>query len=179
MRPPRFARDLADLDRMGRQAKTWTCPRCAGSGTLNRHGRLRGWGEGAAGKQTQRGQRFYCSKRGRRHGCGHTFSLKLCTVLAHASVRSAELWRFYRAKLWGQSVLSAWASLRSRFSLEAAYGWWRRWQRGQCALRTHLCRGRDPPETSLAEGIQAAFGPVDPIACFQHQAQRPWPGSAS
>lgn len=179
MHPPAFAQDDADLDQLSRQAKAWVCPQCGRGGALNRHGRLRGWGEGPAGKQARRGQRFYCSKKGRRPGCGRTFSLKLCTVLPQASVRSAQLWRFYRARLGGQSVLSAWASLCSYFSLEAAYGWWRRWQRGQYALRAFLCRGRDPPEASLAEAVEAAFGRVDPIAGFQHQMQRSWPGSAS
>jgi hypothetical protein len=100
----------------------------------------------------------------------------LSTVIARATVRSRELWRFTLAKLGGASVLGAWESLRSRFSLEAAYGWWRRWQRGQIGVRTVLARGRDPPKGELAGQLVAAFGGEDPVGSFQLKEQRSWPG---
>jgi hypothetical protein len=175
MRPPRFAQDEAQLDALGRQAKAWVCPHCGEAGTVNRHGSLRGCGEGQAGKQAERGRRFFCSNRGQRDGCGRTFSILLSQMIGGATVRSRELWRFYRAKFSGQSALAAWASLRSGFSVEAAYGWWRRWSRGQCALRAWLCRGRAPPVGSVADALAAVFGADDPIAGFQASAQRDWP----
>jgi hypothetical protein len=175
MLAPRFARDPAELEQVDGQAKGWACPHCQRHGTLNRHGALRGLCESAAGKDALRGRRFLCSKRGRRGGCGRTFSVLLATMIRSATVRSRELWCFYLAKLSGQSVLSAWAGLGSRFSVEAAYGWWRRWRRGQFALRSVLAQGRDPPETRIVEALALRFGAHDPIGAFQLKEQRGWP----
>lgn len=99
----------------------------------------------------------------------------LSTVIAAATVRSRELWRFYLAKLSGQSVLSAWEGLGGRFSVEAAYGWWRRWRRGQFSVRLVLAQGRDPPRASVAESLCGLFGADDPIGGFQQRQQRCWP----
>jgi hypothetical protein len=175
MRPPRFARDFSELELLGLQAKEWACPHCGRIGRVNRHGSLCGCGEGNAGKSAARGRRFLCSNRGRRGGCGRTFSIVLAAIIAKASVRSGELWRFYLAKLSGGSVVSAWAGLRSVFSLEAAYGWWRRWLRGQFALREILCRGHDPPQGEVAAALAAAYGADAAVASFQLKEQCHWP----
>jgi hypothetical protein len=176
MRPPRYAQDEAELSALSRQAKGWACPSCRRHGTLNVHGSLRGGAEKGLGKDALRGRRFLCSNRGQRPGCGRTFSLLLATILRRASVRSGGLWRFYRAKFALGSVWSAWASLRSAFSVEAAYQWWSKWQRGQFLLRALLCRKRDPPVGGeLTTHLAAVFGAEDPIRCFQASEQRAWP----
>jgi len=179
MHPPRYAVDEAALDDLASEAKHWRCPRCGRSGTLNAHGSLRGCGAaGASGKDAVRGRRFFCSNRGRRPGCGRTFSVFLAQVIAGASVRTAALWRFCQGRLSGLSVLAAWEQARSGWSLEAAYRWWRRWRRAEPALRTQFSRGREPPG-GLAAAVTGAFGSLDPFACFQAREQRPWPGFAS
>ena len=178
MHPPRYAPDEAALDSLGRQAKQWMCPHCGRSGTINGHGLLRGGAEKSPGKDALRGRRFLCSDRGRRSGCGRTFSVFLAQVIAKASVRTGALWRFCHARLSGQGVLAAWELARSGFSLESAYRWWRRWRSAEPALRTHLWRGREPPE-ALGEAIIHAYGAADPVAVFQVREQRPWPGFAS
>ena len=176
MRPPRYAQDDAELTAWSHEAKRWACPHCRRHGTLNVHGSLRGCAEKGPGKEALRGRRFLCSNRGLRPGCGRTFSILLATVLAQASVRSRYLWRFYRAKFALGSVLSAWESLKSIFSVEAAYGWWRRWQRGQFLLRALLCRKRDPPPGGTRMMHAAAvLGDEDPIASFQASEQTAWP----
>jgi hypothetical protein len=175
MQAPRYARDPAELEGLARLAKGWACPHCRRHGMINRHGSLRGLSESAAGKDALRGRRFLCSKRGARGGCGRTFSVLLSTVIAAATVRSRELWRFYLAKLSGESVLSAWEGLGSRFSVEAAHTWWRRWRRGQFALRVVLAQGRDPPASGMAEALTGRFGAEDPIGAFQLREQRHWP----
>jgi hypothetical protein len=175
MQAPRFARDPAELERLARQAKGWACPHCRRHGALNRHGALRGLAEGAQGKDALRGGRFFCSNRGRRRGCGRTFGVLLASLIARATVRSRELWRFYLAKLGGASVLAAWESLHSGFSVEAAYAWWRRWRRGQFAVRLVLAQGRDPPKGEIAQALAGRFGAEDPIGAFQLSEQRGWP----
>jgi len=173
--PRRYAKDEVELEAWSREAKASECPHCRQAGYVNRHGSLRGLAEDGRAKDAVRGRRFFCSNRGHRQGCGHTFSIWLAAVIAGASVRSGLLWRFYLARLSGTSVLGAWESLRSPFSLEAAYRWWRRWRRGQCVLRTVLARGRDPPSGDVQSALAAVYGADDPIGVFQCREQRGWP----
>lgn len=175
MDPPRFVRNEEALLAVSREAKGWACPHCRAVGRLNRHGALRGLAEDGSKKTAVRGQRFFCSNRGRRPGCGRTFAIRPRQVIAEATVRSGLLWRFYWGRATGQSVLEAWAALRSGFSLEAAYRWWRRWQRGLPALRTVLARGRDPPRGELVTALVTQYGPDDPIGAFQDREQCGWP----
>lgn len=179
MSPPRFAADLAALLQLARLAKQWRCPLCGRRGTFNAHGRLLGLAESGPGKDAVRGLRFLCSGRGRRPGCGRTWSVLLGQVLRGVSVRTAQLWRFCVAWLGGLGVLGAWERARTGFSLESAYRWRRRWRQGEPALRTWLCRGREPPPDDLAAAIVAACGAADPIAVFQQGEQRGWPGFGS
>ena len=102
----------------------------------------------------------------------------LAEVLRGASVRTAALWRMSLELLGGLGVPSAWERARSGFSLESAYRWRRRWRQGEAALRTWLCRGREPPE-DMAAAIVEACGPADPIATYQAREQRAWPGFGS
>ncbi|MDI1247465.1 MAG: hypothetical protein PSV13_01155 [Lacunisphaera sp.] len=170
--------DEAALDHLGREAKQWTCPHCRRAGTLNAHGALRGGAEHGPGKDARRGRRFFCSDRGRRPGCGRTFSVFLAQVFAGASVRTAAWWRFCRGRLAGLGVLAAWEAARSGFSLESAYRWWRGWRRAEPALRSRWWRGREPPE-GLGAVIERTYGADDPLAAFQVREQRAWPGFAS
>jgi hypothetical protein len=181
MRPPRYATTETELEALVLEVKRWACPHCRQFGRLNSHGRLRGLAEAGPGKATVRGRRFFCSNRGRRDGCGRTFSVWLASVLAGFTVRSGRLWRFLARRSEAAGVLRAWVGARSGFSLEAAYRWWRQWRRGECALRTRLWRGREPPDSTL--GLTAAcaarYGAVDPIAAFQGREQTGWPGFGS
>jgi len=178
MHPPRFVSDEAALDRLGDEAKQWCCPHCRRPGTLNAHGTLRGLAEDAPSKAARRGRRFFCSDRGRRPGCGRTFSVFLAQVLAGASVRTAAWWRFCRGRLAGLGVLAAWEAARTGFSLESAYRWWRGWQQAEPGLRTQWWRGREPPG-DLGEELVRRYGAADPVAVFQEREQRAWPGFAS
>src|SRR5271155_6107365 len=103
MRAPRFYKNEAQLVELSRQAKQWPCPSCGAHGTLNRHGALRGCAEDGKNKEALRGRRFFCSNRQRRRGCGRTFSVRLASAIAHATVCSQTLWRFYQAKFKGSS----------------------------------------------------------------------------
>ena len=177
MRPHRYAKNEAELIELARQMKRWACPHCGRQETINAHGALRGNAESGPGKGALRGRRFFCSNRGNRPGCGQTFSIWLATMIAGASVRSRGLWRFYQAKLAAESVFAAWAGLRGGFSLEAAYRWWRRWPRAEIELRSWLCDQRGPPAEGQVLGqLAAVFGTDDPIAGFQAETQRGWPG---
>jgi hypothetical protein len=174
----RYASDEAELARLSAQAKQWSCLHCGRIGTLNAHGFLRGVAENLPGKDALRGQRFFCSNRGHRPGCGRTTSVLLAQVLRYASVRTGSFWRFCEGRLFGLSVLAAWEKARCVFSLESVYRWWRRWRRAEPAVRTQLFRGREPPG-DLLTAITGTYGAVDPLAVFQAREQRVWPGFAS
>lgn len=173
-----YASDETELARLTGQAKQWNCPHCGQRGTLNAHGFLRGGAENRLGKDALRGRRFFCSDRGRRPGCGRTYSVLLAQMLRKVSVRTGGFWRFCRGRLSGLSVLAAWEEARCAFSPESAYRWWRRWRKAEPTVRTHLFRGREPPG-SLSAALTGAYGAVDPLAVFQARAQRAWPGFAS
>lgn len=179
MTPPRFASDHVALVELCHHAKAWRCPHCGRRGTFNAHGSLRGLAASGPGKDVLRGRRFLCSNRGRRPGCGRTWSVLLAQVLRRLSVRTAQLWQFCRGLLAGLGVPAAWERARTGFSLESAYRWRRRWRRGEPALRTWLCGTRGPPPDDLAGALVAACGPADPIAIFQMREQRGWPGFGS
>ncbi len=178
MHPPRYAPDHAALAALGGQAKHWRCPRCGQTGAFNAHGALHGLAESGPGKDALRGRRFLCSNRGRRPGCGRTWSVRLAHVLRRFSVRTAALWRSALGWLAGLGVPAAWEAARSGFSLESAHRWRRRWRRAEPARRTWLCRGRAPPDDPVA-AITVAYGTADPLACFQQREQRSWPGFGS
>jgi hypothetical protein len=175
MEAPRYARDGEELEALRRQAKAWRCPHCRQAGYLNGHGVLRGLSADGTTKTAQRGRRFFCSNRGRRRGCGRTVAILGATVLKHATVRAGPFWRFVAARLGGQSIGAAFAACGEWFSLEAAYRWWRRWRRGESAVRTVLTLGRDPPTGALIQQIMDVYGAADPIGAFQYREQRGWP----
>ncbi|MFT3831058.1 MAG: hypothetical protein QM691_15265 [Opitutaceae bacterium] len=179
MHPPFFAADEAALAELGRHAKHWRCPHCGRSGGFNAHGNLRGLAERGPGKAALRGRRFLCSNRGRRPGCGRTWSVRLARVLRGLSVRTAQLWRFALGWLSDLAPLAAWVQACTGFSLESAHRWRRRWRRAEPALRTWLCRGREPPDANLPAALVGAYGVADPIAGLQAREQRGWPGFGS
>src|SRR5690606_41180404 len=80
---------------------------CRQSGTLIGHGFLRGYAERGSGLVV-RGRRIFCSNRGKRPGCGRTFSVKLGCVLSGFVVRTLTLWCFVQAVLGGLTLRAAW-----------------------------------------------------------------------
>ena len=68
-----------------------------------------------------RGQRVFCSNRGRRGGCGRTFSLFLAEVLPRHTFPASLLWQLLVRLLAGASLQAAAESLRLPFALETVY----------------------------------------------------------
>lgn len=157
------------------------CPHCRRTGALIGHGSLRGYTERGS-EILLRGRRVFCSNRGRRFGCGRTFSLLLATTLAGFVVRTFTLFGFAKTVLDGFSPRAAWLHVcDGAFSLSSAYRLWRRLATAQSALRTQLSRELPaPPSTArhpLAQllghlaALLGADGP-DPFAAFQDRLQR-------
>lgn len=166
-----------------KRIKTEACPHCGCYGMLILHGSLFGCEPSGNGKRARRGQRLYCSNRGRKKGCGRTISLRLAQVLPRMRTHSGPLWQFLRSVMSGMSVPCAWKGLERIFSLETGYRYRRRFRQGLYHIRKMLCRERAPPcsaagdsEAMLAH-LEAVLGSCGDLICrYQLHFQQGWPG---
>jgi hypothetical protein len=162
--------------------KQQACPHCGRRGALNRHSVLRGNAPAAAQGAIVRGQRAYCSARGKRGGCGRTFAFFFAGVLPRHSVTSALLTRLFAHLLGGQSLKAAAEALRSPFVLETFYRLRRRTRARLDLLRAQLHREQPPPPCAHGEPwlqtlahLRAVFaGEADWVSAFQRRFQRPF-----
>ena len=104
---PVYCRDEDELARRCRTVKLMRCPVCGKVGALILHGPLRGCC-GCARWGRVRGQRFWCSNRHRRRGCGHTFSMVFSWVLRGRQATAPQLWAFLGALRRGEGLARAW-----------------------------------------------------------------------
>lgn len=160
------------------------CPHCQKTGTLNRHSLLLGNDPATAQDQCRRGQRVFCSDRGKRPGCGRTFSIVLAAVLPRHTFPAPLLWDLLRHWLTSHSLRKSGLELRLPFGLDTLYAIVRRLRHRLDAVRCLLCR-RQPPPTSLqsdplaqtVEHLHSVFAQgLDPIREFQIQFQQPLMG---
>lgn len=153
-------------------------------GALNRHSRAFGNDALSASGRVLRGQRVYCSNRGKRGGCGRTFLISLAQVLPRYTMPAQLLWQWLLCLLEGASLKAAAESLRLPFVLETFYRAHRKLRRQLDRLRTRLCRQQEPPMSARSnplhqslEHLQALFnGSSCPPADFQLRFQQPFFG---
>ncbi len=175
-----FVRDLRALDEALLGAKLAPCPHCRRTGMLIGHGMLWGYAE-RAGEFVVRGRRFVCSKRGRRMGCGRTFSVRLSNVIARFTVRTCTLSRMMTAVVKGTCIKAFWECERPfGLCLRSAYRLWHRLLAAQPLLRTalHSKVPRPPTDDSrpfaqLLAHLHSVFDTSDCVlGAFQHDSQR-------
>jgi len=126
-----------------------------------------------------RGQRVFCSNRGRRGGCGQTFSLFTADVLPRHTLTATLLWRWLIQRLAGLSAKAAAETVCLPFALETVYRVGRKLRRSLDRLRTLLCRKQAPPFSAQSdpvlqsvEHLQSVFpGAECPPAAFQLRFQ--------
>ncbi len=157
------------------------CPHCRQTGALNGHGFLRGYAERSS-EEVVRGRRVFCSNRGRRLGCGQTFSVLLSTLLSGFVVRTLTLFCFATAVLSGLTRRAAWLRVaRGALSLSSGYRLWWRLQEAQSALRGRLCRHAPPPDSPAREPLAQLMlhlrlvvgdSEADPFAALQNVVQQ-------
>jgi hypothetical protein len=151
---------------------------------LNRHSFLRGNDPATADGRMLRGQRVFCSNRGRRGGCGRTFSFYLSEVLPRHTVTAPLLWQLLVGLLAGGSLKAAAEKLRLPFALETAYRLRRSLRRKLDLIRARLCCLQTPPSSSQSdpllqtvEHLQAVFPGVECApSAFQFHFQHPFLG---
>ena len=145
------------------------------------HGLLIGYAE-LGSERVVRGRRLLCSQRGRRSGCGRTFSLRIASVIAGFTVRTGTLSRLLLAVVGGSCIKAAWEHhVSSGLTLGSGYRLWRRLVLAQSHLRSALCRLGPPPSCAhsqplaqLASHLQQTLGSTACLfAAFQLTLQRP------
>ncbi len=127
------------------------------------------------------GQRVFCSNRGRRGGCGRTFSFFLAEILPRHTFTASWLWQWLIQWLAGASLKAAVEKLRLPFALESVYRLRRKLRQQLDRLRSLLCREQKPPPSAqsdpllqTAEHLRAVFAHSEcPTAAFQLHFQRP------
>lgn len=177
-----FIRGDEEWAAFAERIKLTACPHCKATGTLIRHGFLRGFDDARPARRTVRARRIFCSNRHRRPGCGRTFSVWSADKIRRLSTTTRRLWTFLRHAVAG-SIADAIRATGSALSDRTWQRLWERFDRGQSAIRTALlARGpplalpgpsaRRPEAAQVLAHLQATFPHADcPIAAYQ-QATR-------
>ena len=182
--PFHFVADREALLSHSLSLKHRRCPHCQCARSLNRHSFLYGNDPAAADARMLRGQRVFCCNRGRRGGCGKTFSIFLAAVMPRHSVTAPIVWGLLCLLLAGRSLKSAVESLHTHFALETLYHLAGRLRGRLDVLRPMLFTRGQPPPCSRVDPLsqtvahlQAVFPtPACPVADFQCIFQRPFCG---
>jgi hypothetical protein len=176
-----FVGDEAALGKTLRALKGRACPFCKRIGTLNRHSHIAGNNPEAFQGRTTRGQRAFCSNRGRRAGCGRTVAILFSFVLPRYTFNARLLWRALAALLTGTSIKAAWEAAQLTLTLDTFYHLLQRFRRRLDIVRTALCAwqaaphsaARDPLVQTL-EHVRCTFRAyTNPLEAFQLRWQRP------
>jgi hypothetical protein len=172
-----FYRDSDDLTAIVERLKQIPCPHCKVVGMLIRHDSLSGLDESNS-RQILRARRIFCSNRNARRGCGRTFSIWVADKIRHLSMTAGTLWRFLKAAVAG-SIAAARRAANCQRSERTWQRLWKRFDLGQCRIRTALSARCPPPElppqpshrpaaAQVLAHLHTAFPDADPIAAFQH-----------
>ena len=159
-----------------RLIKQMRCPFCGRVKTLNRHSFLYGNNPHKPQGQVCRGQRVCCSNRGKRGGCGGSFSVCFGEFLPRHTVTATILWSLLLQ--WRVSVSIKAASEASQWplALDTLYHLLQRLRPRLSILRSKLHRRAPPPATSrhrkpllqTVEHLQAVFpSPLHALIEFQ------------
>lgn len=177
-----FYRSDEEWSALAERLKLTPCPHCHRVGALIRHGYLRGYDDSSPQRKTLRARRIFCSNRTARRGCGRTVSVWIADKIRRLSLTTRCLWRFLLRAATG-SLLAAIRATDCPLSDRTLQRLWKRFDQGQCRIRTALSARCPPPElpatrprepahrpaAQVLAHLQAAFPDADcPIATFQH-----------
>ena len=180
---PRFVANVRELEALLLGLKELLCPKCQKVGTLNRHSRCLGSDLSAQGESV-RGRRAFCSNRGKRPGCGRSFSIFLASVLPRHTITAPLFWKLLLQWLSGSTIWASHKALAVPFGRDGAYALLRRLRRRLDGLRSWLCRLIYPPSSTqtdpllqTVEHFRAAFSKsACCLAEFQNHFQAPLMG---
>ena len=176
-----FVRNEEAMEHELKKAKHTACIHCGRTGTLNRHDKRHGNDPDSTDKQTIRGQRLWCSNRGKRGGCGKTTCLCFAWVLPNHSMSAPSLGRLLKYLCTGVSIQQAWELSRCPVTLQTVYHILQRLRMRMGEIRSFLialCRPRKSlhrdPMITTAEHLRYAFSQAAcPVEAFQDRLQTP------
>jgi len=180
---PRFYKSESRFQRIHHNLKHHPCPHCDQIGTLNLHGYLKGYDDQQGNNKVIRGHRVFCSNRGRRQGCGQTFSVMCSTQFKKFIITTNTLWSFLKQILLGLNTFQAFHSMQSRFKTSMAYRLIRIITLNQPRIRTLLFNKYPAPKhakkftplIATIRHLQSAFSHHDdPLSAFQIHFQTPF-----
>ena len=153
------------------------CPACGMIGAMIRHGYTY-WSISPT-ENGIRGWRIRCKSSNHHEGCGATWLLRLGDTLPRRCFSAKQLWAFIQTLLDTRSLKQAWERSGFPCSLDTAYRVYRRLQRCQTVLRTHLCARGPPPRGKTGvplfhvfAHLEKEFGILSPITAYQISFQK-------
>lgn len=161
------------------ELKFLICPHCRLIGFLILHGYLYGYAERGV-DIIKRGHRIYCSNRGKKRGCGRTFSILISEFIKKFTISAQTLWCFLKKISEGVSTAFAFRETGSQMGKTSPYRLLRKFRYNQSRIRTYLTRVKDPPvykniKDSVIETIhhlKSVFQESPcPVSEFQHHFQ--------
>jgi len=187
MKKPRhtvFVPDFDGLEKFFRSLKSIACPFCDHVGALNRHSLMHGNDPEAAEGRITRGQRVFCSNRGERGGCGHTFPVLFAWVLPRHSLTTTLVWQAIHEWLGGLSIRASWHTTTTPLALCSFYHFLQRMRQRLTTLRTVLSTVSRPPDSKRRDPLQQTFEHLKvvfptascPAEAFQQRFQSPLTG---
>jgi hypothetical protein len=170
-----FCRSDEDREAVAERLKLMPCPHCRAVDTLIRHGFLYGFDDSSPPRRTVRARRVFCSNRNARPGCGRTCTVWRADKIRRLSLTTGSLWRFLQ-RVAGAGIRAAIRAADPQRSDRTWHRLWKRFDLGQCKIRTALSRRCPPPDLPAAPRpaahtlahLHAAFpAALCPIAAFQ------------
>ena len=141
-----FVASEVKLEKAFNSLKFTRCPHCGARGFLNRHDWIYGNDPACASGNVCRGRRAYCSKRGRRGGCGRTISFLFGWIVPGHSWNCSFLDRIFESLRGGSSAQGAWQCGGCGLSLSGLYHLIQRLRKQTDRLRVRLCGCCSPPD---------------------------------
>ena len=151
------------------------CPHCKKYGNLILHGYLISFKNG-----DMRGHRIFCSNRGRKNGCGRTWSVLQSRILPNMSFDANTLWRIFHNYSTGIPKLTCLRQTGASWSTSSLYRIFRLLQTNQSHIRSLLVQIDKPPDTQTSDPLVLTIEHLQklcldsPIAMFQQHFQIPF-----
>lgn len=170
-----FFRNTDEWLAIAQRLKRIPCPHCHTVGALIRHGFLFAFDDSNPQRKTLRARRIFCSNRQNRPGCGRTFSVWAADKIRRLGLTTTALWRFLQHAV-ANGIRAACRACNCHLSDRSLLRIWKRFNLGQCHIRTALLGCCPPPILPAAHRpaahvlahLLAAFpDALCPIAAFQ------------
>ncbi len=167
-----------EFEKIHHGLKQRECPHCRIIGSLILHGYLKGYAPGSFTDRCSRGHRIFCSNRGKRKGCGRTFSIIMSMFMRGFTFCTKLISGFLKGLLKGHAA----ARVPESMSVSSAYRIRKMFDINQPFIREKLLNKTKPPFCLFPDPLHKTINhlqfcfPVseDPVQAFQLHLQIPF-----